>query len=89
MIADDLANVTLGPPGDPCVRQEQIDFFMGPRDLQSATWCLNRTRLRTWDHFPVVVKIDGKELRGKKEKQSWARWFPKSEDEKTEVPRIN
>ena len=44
---------------------------MGPRDLQSTTRYLNRTRLRTWDPF-VVVKIDGKEVRG---------WIPKSEEE--------
>ena len=55
---------------------------MGPRDLQPTTQYLKRTRLRTWDRFPVVVKIDGKELRVKKGKKGWAGWIPKSEDEK-------
>ena len=55
-----------------------IDNIMGPRDLQFTTWYLNKTRLRTWDHFPVVVKIDGKELRVKRRKKGWAGWIPKS-----------
>ena len=45
------------------VRKKEIDDIMEPWDLPSTTWYLNRTWLRTWDHFPVVVKIDGKEFR--------------------------
>ena len=59
--------------------KKQIDFFMGPRDLHSTT---------CWDHFPVEVKIDGKELRVKMGKKGWARWIDKTEGEKKEVPRI-
>ena len=54
---------------------------MGPRDLQSA-----KTWLRTWDHFPVVLKIDGRELKGKKEKKTGRVGFPKLKG-KNEVPR--
>ena len=32
------------------IRKQQIDCVMGPRDLQSTTWNLNKTRMRTWDH---------------------------------------
>ena len=48
--------------GIPCPK-EQTDYIMEPSDLQFKTSCLNRTWMGTWDHFPVVVKIDGKELR--------------------------
>ena len=54
---------------------------MEPRDLQSTTWFLNRTSLRTWDHFPAVGKLGGKELTVKKGKSGWAGWIPKSDDE--------
>ena len=63
--------------------KEAIDCPLGPRDLQSTTWYLNNTGLRTWDHFPVVVRIDGKELGAKKCKKGFAGWTPKSEDERT------
>ena len=36
------------------------------RDLQFKTWYLNKARLRNWDHCPVAVIIEGKELRGMK-----------------------
>ena len=61
---------------------------MGLRDLQSRTWSLNKTRMRTWDHFPVVVKIDGRELRVKKGKKGWAGWVPKSEDERQKFQEL-
>ena len=70
------------------VRKKQIDCIMGPCDLQSTTWYFNKTRLRTWDHFPVVVKIDGKELRVKKGKKGWAGWIPKSEGEKLKFQEL-
>ena len=44
-------------------REKQLDYIMGPRDLQSTTWFLNKVRLRTWDHFPVVLKIDGTDVK--------------------------
>ena len=57
------------------VRKKDIDSIMGPRDLQSATCHLNKTGLRTWDHVPVVLTIDGRELRVK---NGWAGWISKS-----------
>ena len=35
------------------IRKKQVDYVMGPRDLRSATWYLNKVSLRTQDHFPV------------------------------------
>ena len=51
------------------IRKKQTDQIIGPRDLQSTTRHVNRTKTRTWDPVPVVVKIDGKELRVKKGKK--------------------
>ena len=34
-------------------RKKQLDYIMGPRDLVSTMWYMNKTRIRTWDHFPV------------------------------------
>ena len=62
------------------VQKKHIDSIMGPRDLLSATWFLNKTGMGTWDHVPVVFKIDGRELRVKKGKKGWAGWIPKSEE---------
>ena len=39
---------------------------MGPRDLRSVTWRSDEVFLRTWDHVPVVVKIEEEDLRLKK-----------------------
>ena len=50
-------------------RKKQLDYVMGPRHLVSTTWYLNKTRIRTWDHFPVVVKIEGREMRVRKGKK--------------------
>ena len=33
------------------VRQKELDYIMGPRDLVFTTWFLNKTRIRTRDHF--------------------------------------
>ena len=63
------------------VRKKQLDYIMGPRDLVFKTWYLNKTRIRTWDHFPVVVKIEGREMRVRKGKKVWAGWTPVSENE--------
>ena len=67
--------------GSPVCRK-QLDCIMGPRDLRSTTWYLNKMRLRTWDIFPVVVKIDGKDLRPKRGGKGWAGWIPRFEDER-------
>ena len=63
------------------VRKKQLDYIMGPRDVRASTWYLNKTRIRTWDHFPVVVKIQGKEVKMKKGKKSWTGWTPMSSTE--------
>ena len=62
--------------------KKQLDFFMGPKDIRSTTWYLNRVRLRTWDHFPVITKIEGRQLTTKKRVKGWAGWAPVSEAEK-------
>ena len=70
------------------VRKKQLDFHMGPRGLRSTTWYLNKFRLRTWDHFSVVVRIQGKEMRAKKGVRGWAAWIPRSEDEKSKFQEL-
>ena len=35
----------------------------------------------------MVVKIDGNDLRGRKEKKSWAGWIPRFEDESLKFKR--
>ena len=40
--------------------KKQIDCIMGPKDIRSTTWYLNRVRFGTWDHFPVVTKVEGR-----------------------------
>ena len=61
---------------------------MGPRDFQCTTWYLNKTRLRTWDHFPRWLRVEEKELRTKKGKKGRAGWIPKLEDAKLEFQEI-
>ena len=60
------------------IRKKQLDYIMGPRDLRSTTWYLNKVRLRTWDHFSVVVKIEGKDLRVKTRNERMGRMDPKN-----------
>ena len=48
-------------------RKKQLDHVMGPKDIRSTTWYLNRVRFRTWDHFPVITIIEGRELETKSE----------------------
>ena len=62
---------------------------MGPRDVIASTWYLNKTRIRTWDHFPVVVKVDGKEMRMRKGKKSWAGWTPVSDVEEKKFQELS
>ena len=61
---------------------------MGPRDIRSATWYLNRVSFRTWDHFPVITKIEGRELKAKKRIKDWAGWVPVSETEKAKFKEL-
>ena len=61
---------------------------MRPRDSRSTTWYLNKVRLRTWDHFPVIVKIEAKNLRTKKGVKGWAGWIPGYEVEKSKFQEL-
>ena len=70
------------------IRKKNVDYIMGLRDLVSTTWFLNKTRIRTWDHFPVLVKIEGREMRVKKAKTGSAGWTPVSEDEEQKFKEL-
>ena len=52
-----------------CVRKKQLDYIMEPRHLVSTTLYLNKTRVLPWDHLPVVVKIEGREMTVRKRKK--------------------
>ena len=67
---------------EPTKQEKQNDSFMGPRDLQSTTWYWNKTRLRKWDHYPVVVIFQGKELQVRNGRKRWTGWIPEWEDER-------
>ena len=56
-------------------------YFLGPRNLPSETWYLNQVWIRTWDHFPVITRVEGQELITKKCVKGWAGWTPVSEGE--------
>ena len=63
------ARVTRGGLGGPGSAQQHLDYIMGPKDIRSTTWYLNKVRLRTWDHFQVITRIEGREPRTKKGSQ--------------------
>ena len=42
---------------------------------------MNQVRIRTWDHFPVITRVEGQELSTKKCVKGWAGWTPVSEGE--------
>ena len=54
---------------------------MGPKNFRSVTWYLNQVRIRTWDHFPVITRVEGREIRTKKRVKGWAGCTPVSEGE--------
>ena len=62
-------------------RQKQLDYIVGPKNLRSVTWYQNQVRIRTWDHFPVITRVEGREIRTKKRVKGWAGWTPVSEGE--------
>ena len=62
-------------------RKKQLDYFLGPRNLPSETWYLNQVRIRTWEHLPVITRVEGQELSTKKCVKGWAGWTPVSEGE--------
>ena len=61
---------------------------MGPKDLRSSTWYLNKVGLRTWDHFLVIVKTEVKDMRTKKGVKGWAGWIPRSGVEKRKFQEL-
>ena len=53
---------------------------MGPK--RHTLYNLNQMRLLSWDHFPVITGIEGRELKTTKCVKGWAGWTPGSEAEK-------
>ena len=79
---DVKGNVTRGRPGDIVSERIKLITLWGLAIFNLRRGIVNETRrLRTWDHFPVVVKIDGKESKGKKGKKGLAGWIPKTEND--------
>ena len=70
------------------VRKKQLDYITGPKDTHSTTWHLNQVRLRTWDHFPVITRIEGRELKTKKRVTGWAGRMPVSEAEEAKFQEL-
>ena len=63
-------------------RKKRLDVFMSPKDLHCTNWYLNQARIRTWDHFPVIIKVEGREIRTKRRVKGWAGRAPVSDAEK-------
>ena len=36
---------------------------MGPKNILSTIWYLIQVRIRTWDQFPVITKVEEREIR--------------------------
>ena len=68
-------------------RKKQLDYIMGPKDLRSVTWYLNQVRIRTWDLFPEITRVEGREIRTKERVKGWAGWLSVSEGGDGQVPR--
>ena len=83
-----IASIILGGLGCSRVCKKQLDEIMGPKDVPSTTWYLKKVRLRTWDRFPVIVKIEGRALRTKKGVKVWVGWIPGSEGEKSKFHEL-
>ena len=81
-------NIILGGPGDLGFARSNLTTSLGLVTLRSTTWYWNEGRLRTWDHFPVVVSIEEKDLRVKKGVKGWAGWIPRSEDERSKFQEL-
>ena len=61
---------------------------MGPKNLRSETWYLKQARIRTWDHFPVITRVEGQEIRTKRCVKGWAGWTPVSEREMSKFQEL-
>ena len=59
------------------VRKKPLDYIMGPKDICSTY--LNRVRFRTWDHFLVITKVEGREFKTKRRVKGWDGWTPVSD----------
>ena len=70
------------------VCKKQLDYIMWPRDFHSTTRYLNKVRQRTCDHFSVVVKIEGEDLRTKMGVKDWAGWIPRSDVENSKIQEL-
>ena len=60
---------------------EDHDYVIGPKNLRSVTCYLKQVRICTWDHFLVITRVEGREIRTKKRVNGWAGWTPVSEGE--------
>ena len=69
-------------------RKKQLDCILGPRNLRSETWHLDQVRFRTWDHFLVITRVEGQEIRTKKRVKGWAGWTPVSEGEMAKLQEL-
>ena len=61
---------------------------MGPKDIRSTTWNLNRVRFRTSDHFPVITMVEGREFKTERRVKGWTGWTPVSEAEKAKFQEL-
>ena len=68
--------------------QQTARLHHGPEDIRSTTLYLNQVRFRTWDHFLVITRIEGRELRTKKRVKGWAGWIPVSHAEKAKFQEL-
>ena len=84
-----LENVTRGRHGDLVFVGSSLTTLFGPRDVIASTWYSNKTRIRTWDHFLVVVNIEGKEMRMRKGKKRWAGWTSVSDVEEKKFQELS
>ena len=62
-------------------REKQMDYILGPRDLQFKKRYSNETWLINWDLYLVVGQSKGTELKDMKGNKGREGWVPKSEEE--------
>ena len=62
--------------------EEADRLHHGSRDLKCKTWYLNKARLSAWDLYPVLVKIEEKEMKIVQGKKGWAGWISRTEEER-------
>ena len=62
-------------------RKKQLDFYHGPNELALGDLVSKQVKIRTWDHFLVITRVEGQEIPTKKRVKGWAGWTPVSEGE--------